>query len=283
LFYFGSFAYEFNEITSFFNKLNKVFFARVSGPTGLPADNYEQEGKSMEMTGEYRIPADRETVWAALNDPDVLAAAIPGCDELEKTSDTGFAATVTAKVGPVKAKFKGEVTLSDIDAPNGYTISGEGKGGAAGFAKGGAKVKLEADGGETILRYEVNANVGGKLAQIGSRLIDGTARKLADEFFQNFSDQVGQRAAAAAPAETPRPEPEGHPAAATEVPAAVVEEAFETGDASPEMLHVRADRSEHAGAPPHAEPEKKSGGLPTWIWVGGLIVIIAIILLVYAG
>ncbi|MEM9683485.1 MAG: carbon monoxide dehydrogenase subunit G, partial [Pseudomonadota bacterium] len=130
----------------------------------------------MDMTGEYRIPAPREAVWKALNDPDVLKQCIPGCEEIDKKSDTEFAAKVTAKVGPVKAKFGGEVQLSDLDPPNGYTISGEGTGGAAGFAKGGAKVALAEDGAETVLSYTVNATVGGKLAQIGSRLIDSTAK-----------------------------------------------------------------------------------------------------------
>jgi len=234
----------------------------------------------MEMTGEYRIPAAREQVWAALNDPDILKASIPGCETLEKTSDTGFAATVTAKVGPVKAKFKGEVTLSDLNPPESYTIAGEGKGGAAGFAKGGAKVSLEEDGNETILRYQVDASVGGKLAQIGSRLIDGVARKLADEFFTTFSEQVSQ-AAPAAPATAPAAAPAdaGEPAAATEVPPAVVKEAFETGDAAPEMLHTRRDESEHAGAPPPAASEPPKQGLPTWSWVAGLIVIVILLLL----
>ena len=145
----------------------------------------------MDMTGEYTIPAPKQAVWDALNDPEVLRQSIPGCDEVIRTSDTGFSAKVTAKVGPVKAKFGGEVTLSDIDAPNGYTISGEGKGGAAGFAKGGAKVRLsDAEGGGTVLSYEVNAQVGGKLAQIGSRLIDSTAKKMAGQFFEKFGEIV---------------------------------------------------------------------------------------------
>jgi len=153
----------------------------------------------MEMTGEYRISAPRQTVWDALNDPDVLKQCIPGCDTLEKTSDTEMTATVTAKVGPVKATFKGAITLSDIDPPNGYTISGEGKGGAAGFAKGGAKIALEeADGGGTLLRYEVTAMVGGKLAQIGSRLIDSTAKKMSRQFFGKFAELVGEEETAAA-------------------------------------------------------------------------------------
>ncbi len=144
----------------------------------------------MEMTGERRISATREVVWAALNDPEVLKAAIPGCSELTGSPEEGFAATVTQKVGPVKATFKGAVTLSNIAAPESYTITGEGKGGAAGFAKGGANVKLDAVEDETLLTYAVEARVGGKLAQLGSRLIDGFARKLADQFFDNFQEQV---------------------------------------------------------------------------------------------
>ena len=155
----------------------------------------------MKMTEEIRIEAPREKVFAALNDPDILRQAIPGCQELEKISDTELAATVQAKVGPVKAKFKGQVTLSDINAPESYTISGEGKGGAAGFAKGRAKVHLAEDGAATILSYEVDAEVGGKLAQIGSRLIEGTSKKLAGEFFDAFSGLVGTAPADAAPAE----------------------------------------------------------------------------------
>ncbi|MDX1541821.1 MAG: carbon monoxide dehydrogenase subunit G, partial [Geminicoccaceae bacterium] len=145
----------------------------------------------MDMSGEYRIPAPRQKVWEALNDPDVLKASIPGCQSLEKVSDDQFDAKVTAKVGPVKATFNGSVRLSDINPPESYTISGEGKGGAAGFAKGGADVRLNEDGAdETVLTYTAKADVGGKLAQLGSRLIDGTAKKMADEFFSNFRTQV---------------------------------------------------------------------------------------------
>jgi carbon monoxide dehydrogenase subunit G len=147
----------------------------------------------MEMKGEYTIPVSRPLVWAALNDVEVLKAAIPGCDSIARLSDTEIEATVTAKVGPVKASFKGLVTLSDIDPPNGYTISGEGKGGAAGFARGGAKVRLADAPGGTLLTYEVDAAVGGKLAQIGGRLIDSTAKKLADEFFARFSELAANR------------------------------------------------------------------------------------------
>lgn len=146
----------------------------------------------MKMSGEYTLNAGREDVWQALNDPEVLKLCIPGCESIEKLSDTEMEAVATAKVGPVKAKFKGKVQLSDLDPPNSYTISGEGSGGAAGFAKGGAKVTLaDADGGGTVLAYDVDATVGGKLAQIGQRLVDGAAKKMADQFFQAFADQVG--------------------------------------------------------------------------------------------
>ena len=141
----------------------------------------------MEMKGEYTIPAPRPQVWAALNDIAILKQAIPGCDSMNRLSDTEIEAVVTAKVGPVKASFKGAVTLSDLDPPNAYTIRGEGKGGVAGFAKGGAKVRLADVPDGTLLSYEVDAAVGGKLAQIGARLIDSTAKKLADEFFERFS------------------------------------------------------------------------------------------------
>jgi len=147
---------------------------------------------AMTMSGEVKLPADRQTVWARLNDPETLKACIPGCQELVKDSDTQFRATAKLAIGPVKATFKGKVTLSDIDAPNGYTISGEGEGGIAGFAKGGAKVHLlDADGGGTTLTYDVEANVGGKIAQLGSRLIDGVAKKMSDAFFANFVKAVG--------------------------------------------------------------------------------------------
>ena len=144
----------------------------------------------MEIKGEYQIAAARDVVWQALNDPDVLKACIPGCEELEKTDDGGFRATAKMKVGPVSARFKGKVTLSDLDPPNGYRISGEGEGGVAGFAKGGAVVKLAEKDGGTLLSYEVEAQIGGKLAQLGQRLINGAAKKLADEFFANFAKAV---------------------------------------------------------------------------------------------
>ncbi|MEZ5842588.1 MAG: carbon monoxide dehydrogenase subunit G [Hyphomicrobiaceae bacterium] len=145
----------------------------------------------MIMQGEQRIAASREVVWAALNDAEVLKAAIPGCQQIEKVSDTEMTAKVKLKIGPISATFGGKVTLSDLDPPNGYTISGEGSGGVAGFAKGGALVRLVEEGPEqTMLTYEVKADVGGKIAQLGSRLIDATAKKLAGEFFDNFADVV---------------------------------------------------------------------------------------------
>ncbi len=203
----------------------------------------------MDMSGSYRITAPREKVWAALNDPEILKQCIPGCEEIEKHSDTELTAKVVAKVGPVKAKFAGKVTLSDIDPPNGYTITGEGSGGAAGFGKGGAAVKLGPDGEDaTLLEYTAHAQVGGKLAQIGSRLIDGTARKMADDFFAKFTQVVGQpQDGADAEAETPArqeaPAPGGQfaaqPAAAMALsPAAPAAVPAETGGPPVDMRLV---------------------------------------------
>jgi uncharacterized protein len=145
---------------------------------------------AMTMNGEYELPVPRETVWEKLNDPVTLKASIPGCEQLDKLSDTEFQATATAKIGPVKATFKGKVTLSDLDPPNGYKISGQGDGGVAGFAKGGATVTLAPKNGGTLLSYTVEAQIGGKLAQIGQRLINGAAKKLADDFFKKFAEMV---------------------------------------------------------------------------------------------
>jgi carbon monoxide dehydrogenase subunit G len=145
---------------------------------------------AMTMNGEVQLAAPREAVWAKLNDPEVLKACIPGCEELERTEDNGFRAVAKMKVGPVSARFKGRVTLSDLDPPNGYKISGEGEGGVAGFAKGGATVGLSEKDGGTLLSYDVEAQIGGKLAQLGQRLINGAAKKLADEFFANFAKAV---------------------------------------------------------------------------------------------
>ena len=147
---------------------------------------------AMEMKGEVTLPADRATVWAKLNDPDVLKACINGVQSLERTSDTTFTAAVKMKIGPVSATFKGMVELSNLDPPNGYRISGAGEGGIAGFAKGGADVRLADVPDGTLLSYDVQANVGGKIAQMGSRLIDGVAKKTADQFFTSFAAECAK-------------------------------------------------------------------------------------------
>jgi hypothetical protein len=166
----------------------------------------------MELSGDHRIAASRQAVWNALNDPEVLKACIPGCESLTRDGDNAFDAIVQAKVGPVRAKFSGRVELSNIRPPESYTITGEGKGGTAGMAKGGADVVLEEDGDGTVLRYTVNADVGGKLAQIGSRLVKSAANKQAREFFSRFGEivtgavplpQAVLAKAAAAPTATP--------------------------------------------------------------------------------
>jgi uncharacterized protein len=208
----------------------------------------------MDMTGEYRIAATREKVWAALNDPDVLRASIPGCQSLDKVSDNEFAARVVAKVGPVKSTFNGHVTLTNINAPESYTISGEGKGGAAGFAKGGADVILREDSGETVLNYTAKADVGGKLAQLGSRLIDGTAKKMADEFFANFQQQVTG----------PAPAPEAAPPEAAAAPAPATGEVVE-GEAPPPR----------PGPPAPSLMENK------FVWAAAAIVVLMLIILLF--
>jgi carbon monoxide dehydrogenase subunit G len=251
----------------------------------------------MDMTGEYRIAAPRQRVWEGLNDPEVLRACIPGCESLDKTSDTEFTAKVKAKVGPVSASFAGKVALSDIDPPNGYRISGEGTGGAAGFAKGGATVSLAEDGPDvTVLTYTAEAQVGGKLAQIGSRLIQGTAKKMADDFFSRFAAAVGS------------PEPAGAPGTATggieaagpggTVHAAPGVAPGATGPA-PADTGAHAAAMAAAGAPPPAggaayRPDGAAppagerpaasglgGGVPQWVWIGvaAVAVVAALVLL----
>lgn len=207
----------------------------------------------MDMTGEYRIAAPRDKVWLALNDPAILKQCIPGCEALEKVSETEMNGKVTAKVGPVTARFGGKVMLSDLDPPNSYKISGEGTGGPAGFAKGGAIVSLKDDGEGTVLSYKVDANVGGKLAQIGSRLIDGTARKMADEFFAKFAATVGASVAAATPVEAPAPEP-------------APTQAIETAPISVPPAALWAPR-----------PRTPGGSSRTFVWVGVAIVLLAAI------
>ncbi|MDA5558903.1 CoxG family protein [Shimia sp. MMG029] len=150
----------------------------------------------MELKDEIRIAAPRDVVYRALNDPEVLKQCIPGCEELEQHTPEHLEAKVVLKIGPVKAKFAGEVFLDTSGAPDGFTLKGEGKGGAAGFAKGGAEVTLTEDGDETVLTYEAKAEVGGKIAQLGSRLIQGTAKKLSAKFFTQFAEIVAEEVAA---------------------------------------------------------------------------------------
>ncbi len=161
----------------------------------------------MDMTGERRIPAPRERVWEALNNPEVLKAAIPGCQSMEKIGENELKATAAVKIGPIAARFAGTVQLLDLDPPNSYRIEGEGQGGVAGFAKGGAVVRLVDDGAATLLSYDVKAQVGGKIAQLGARLIDATAKQMADAFFNNFTNIVA--------AAEPKPEVAASPAYAT--------------------------------------------------------------------
>jgi hypothetical protein len=204
----------------------------------------------MDMTGERRIAAPRQAVWDGLNDTDILKASIPGCERLEKTSDNQMKAVAAVKLGPISARFNGAVTLSDIDAPNSYTIMGEGQGGVAGFAKGGAKVFLtDGDDGGTMLKYAVHAQVGGKLAQLGARLIDATAKQMADQFFTKFSGEVE------------RP---------------FVQEAVATAPPPPEVMHPHV-------APPSAVSmldlvPQEPFGLPIAAWIGMAVFTVMVLL-----
>ncbi|MFD2262527.1 carbon monoxide dehydrogenase subunit G [Lacibacterium aquatile] len=219
------------------------------------------------MTGDVVIPATRDAVWAALNDPEVLRQAIPGCETIEKKSDTELSAKVAVKIGPVKASFSGNVTLSDLDPPNGYRISGQGQGGAAGFAKGGATVKLEEVEGGTKLSYEADAQIGGKLAQIGSRLVDGAAKSLAAEFFNNFSTIVA-----------------GTPAVSAEE--AGEEDSGEIVDSPPPPTELAspATADEAKAMDEVAEAvENAERSLPPAVWIGILLLLIGGILLVVSS
>jgi hypothetical protein len=212
----------------------------------------------MDMTGERRIGAPRQTVWQSLNDPTVLQASIPGCESLTKLSDSEMQATAAVKVGPMSGRFNGKVQLADLDPPNGYTISGEGQGGVLGFAKGGAKVNLSDDGPGTVLRYEVHAQVGGKLAQLGARLIDATAKQMADAFFDRFTSQVSQ------------PEAAAPPVAERIYPSAPSEEV-----ARPVLPPPNPPSSISIFALVPDEPF----GLPIAFWIGGLIYLVMLLLI----
>jgi len=230
----------------------------------------------MDMTGEYIIPAPRQKVWDALNDTEILKQAIPGCETITKHSDTEMSATVRAKVGPVSARFGGKVTISDRDPPNGYKIMGEGTGGPAGFAKGGATVKLTDEGTGTKLSYVVEANVGGKLAQIGSRLIDATARQMAENFFSKFAQLVvSSSAAAAAPATTapvaaPAATPMADAGAAAEAPPVTVAVVPPPPGSSIEM-------PPESRVPPPGAPSS-SGRVSPGIWVTALAIVVIALL-----
>jgi uncharacterized protein len=208
----------------------------------------------MDMTGERRISAPRETVWQALNNPEVLKASIPGCESLEKLSDTEMKATAAVRIGPISARFTGNVLLTDIDPPNGYAIGGEGQGGVAGFAKGGAKVRLDDDGAGTLLRYEVHAQVGGKIAQLGARLIDASAKQMADAFFDRFSDRVAPPLAVAAPTAAPTAAP----------------------IAAPDLI---ARAQPLSAISPFALVPREPFGLPLVAWVGAAIYLVIVILI----
>jgi carbon monoxide dehydrogenase subunit G len=214
----------------------------------------------MKMSGEELIPASRQQVWTALNDPEVLKRCIPGCEEIKKTSPTEFEARVVAKVGPVKAGFSGAVTLSDLDPPNSYVITGEGKGGAAGFAKGGAKVNLEDAEGGTRLRYDVDAQVGGKLAQIGSRLIDSTAKKLADQFFKNFAE-VASETPSPSPQVAEAPAPDEAPAKKARAPRKTSSRPTAKGSRSRKSSGA-ADATAEAPAPVNGSDPPEASALP---------------------
>jgi carbon monoxide dehydrogenase subunit G len=227
----------------------------------------------MEMTGEFRIPAPRQRVWEGLNDPEILKSVIPGCQTLEKVSDTEFTGKMVAAIGPVKATFAGKVMLSDLDPPQSYTISGEGSGGVAGFAKGSAKVNLAEDGAGTVLNYAVQAHVGGKLAQIGSRLIDSVARKMAEQFFGRFVAVIAPEQPTTAASGAAEIEAVGASPVAAEPPLA-------PGEAAP----MTSAEAQPGAARPETEPAKLGDvRLPPVLWVTGLAAIIGAMLYFFTG
>ena len=205
----------------------------------------------MEFRGRYLIPAPADVVWKALNDPETLSQCVPGCESMEKIDETQFNAVATLKIGPVKATFKATIRLSDLDPPHRCTLRGEGQGGVAGFARGEAQVVLEPEAGGTALSYTANATIGGKLAQIGQRLIDGAAKQIADDFFTRF---VALVAASPAPQQT------------ADAPAAAVEEPAQAAGTA-----TAASTAEKTNRP----------GLAPEIWVIGLLAVIAILLVLF--
>ena len=233
----------------------------------------------MDMTGEYRIPAGKQQVWEALNNPEVLRASIPNCESIDKSSDTEMQAVVNAKVGPLKAKFTGNVTLSNMNPPNSYTLSGEGQGaGGVGFAKGSVDVKLTEDGGETILAYVVSAQVGGKLAQIGSRLIDSVAQQQAKQFFTAF---VGHFDAPPAPEPAPEPVPAAEPETAPE-PAAASEPAPAPAETtSPPGGPAAAPTTPAPAAAPPPAPAAAKQKSEAGYFVGPAVLFVVMLILLY--
>ncbi len=208
----------------------------------------------MQLEGQTVISATREFVWAALNDPHVLARCIEGVETLERTGDNRFEGALSAKVGPVKARFTGGIELTEVDPPNRYVIVGEGKGGVAGFAKGSAEVVLQdAPEGGTLLRYDARSQVGGKLAQLGTRLVEGAARGYAEAFFTAFKAEVEGSKAAAGP--NPFPPPEAAEPAQTPPPPSEAEVRF----------------AAIAAAASAATDSRR--GLPGWVWIGGLVLL----------
>ncbi len=250
----------------------------------------------MDMTGERRIPAPREVVWDALNNPEVLKASIPGCESLEKLSDTQMKATAAVKLGPISARFTGNVLLSEIDPPNSYRISGEGQGGVAGFAKGGASVKLTDDAADTLLSYQVNAQVGGKLAQLGARLIDASAKQMADAFFDRFSKQVQAMSPVQAPlveeASATAPVGAVDPAPAAGItyvaPAGAMAQPGSTQPAPAQPAPIRQPAPmtplHMPKSPPSAIPlsaliPAEPFGLPIAAWIGGAVFLVMVLLM----
>jgi hypothetical protein len=210
----------------------------------------------MDFTGRYQIPATPASVWIALNDPEVLKACVPGCQALAKSDDNHFAATATLKIGPVKATFKAAIALSEMDPPHRCVLKGEGQGGVAGFARGEAEVLLTPDGEGTLLTYNAKATVGGKLAQIGQRLIDGAAKQIADDFFSRF--------------------------AATLSPAQIEAPDAETLVDTPEFATAGVASAADVTAMPKGDVERREGVAPE-IWVVGLIGVIVILLLLFGA